>query len=198
MDFTRLNNGSQPSLNLSKGNVLDLTKQAPALKNCVLGGGWDMAVAGPTADLDLAAFLIEDSGRVTKVPQDVIFFNNMSAPGIRLEGDNRTGEGDGDDERIQINLDTIEPRITRIIFFMTIFEAVSKKQTFGMIKNAFVRLLDADNNDAEICRYQLTDNYSADTAVTACSLNRGPNGWQFEAIGEGTIADLNGLLSRYM
>ncbi len=122
----------------------------------------------------------------------------MSAPGIRLEGDNRTGEGDGDDERIQINLDTIEPRITRIIFFMTIFEAVSKKQTFGMIKNAFVRLLDADNNDAEICRYQLTDNYSADTAVTACSLNRGPNGWQFEAIGEGTIADLNGLLSRYM
>lgn len=106
MDFTRLNNGSQPSLNLSKGNVLDLTKQAPALKNCVLGGGWDMAVAGPTADLDLAAFLIEDSGRVTQVPQDVIFFNNMSAPGIRLEGDNRTGEGDGDDERIQINLDT--------------------------------------------------------------------------------------------
>ena len=198
MDFTRLNNGSQPSLNLSKGNVLDLTKQAPALKNCVLGGGWDMAVAGPTADLDLAAFLIEDSGRVTQVPQDVIFFNNMSTPGIRLEGDNRTGEGDGDDERIQINLDTIEPRITRIIFFMTIFEAVSKKQTFGMIKNAFVRLLDADNNDAEICRYQLTDNYSADTAVTACSLNRGPNGWQFEAIGEGTIADLNGLLSRYM
>ena len=71
MDFTRLNNGSQPSLNLSKGNVLDLTKQAPALKNCVLGGGWDMAVAGPTADLDLAAFLIEDSGRVTQVPQDV-------------------------------------------------------------------------------------------------------------------------------
>lgn len=198
MDFTRLNNGQQPSLNLSKGNVLDLTKQAPALKNCVLGGGWDMAVAGPTADLDLAAFLIEDSGRVTQVPQDVIFFNNMSAPGIRLEGDNRTGEGDGDDERIQINLDVIEPRITRIIFFMTIFEAVSKKQTFGMIKNAFVRLLDADNNDAEICRYQLTDNYSADTAVTACSLNRGPNGWQFEAIGEGTIADLNGLLSRYM
>ena len=198
MDFTRLNNGSQPSLNLSKGNVLDLTKQAPALKNCVLGGGWDMAIAGPTADLDLAAFLIEDSGRVTQGPQDVIFFNNMSAPGIRLEGDNRTGEGDGDDERIQINLDAIEPRITRIIFFMTIFEAVSKKQTFGMIKNAFVRLLDADNNDAEICRYQLTDNYSADTAVTACSLNRGPNGWQFEAIGEGTIADLNGLLSRYM
>ena len=98
MDFTRLNNGSQPSLNLSKGNVLDLTKQAPALKNCVLGGGWDMAVAGPTADLDLAAFLIEDSGRVTQVPQDVIFFNNMSAPGIRLEGDNRTGEGDGDDD----------------------------------------------------------------------------------------------------
>ena len=102
MDFTRLNNGSQPSLNLSKGNVLDLTKQAPALKNCVLGGGWDMAVAGPTADLDLAAFLIEDSGRVTQVPQDVIFFNNMSAPGIRLEGDNRTGEGDGGgtDERL--------------------------------------------------------------------------------------------------
>ena len=99
MDFTNLNSGSSAApLNLSKGSVLDLTKQAPALKNCVLGGGWDMAVAGPTADLDLAAFLVEESGRVAQVPNDVIFFNNMSAAGIRLEGDNRTGEGEGDDE----------------------------------------------------------------------------------------------------
>ena len=90
MDFTHLNSGSSAApLNLSKGSVLDLTKQAPALKNCILGGGWDMAVAGPTADLDLAAFLVEENGRVAQVPNDVIFFNNMSAAGIRLEGDNR-------------------------------------------------------------------------------------------------------------
>ena len=199
MDFTHLNSGSSAApLNLSKGSVLDLTKQAPALKNCILGGGWDMAVAGPTADLDLAAFLVEENGRVAQVPNDVIFFNNMSAAGIRLEGDNRTGEGEGDDERIQINLDAIEPRIKKIVFFITIFDAVTKRQTFGMIKNAFVRLLDADNNEQVICRYELSDSYSADTSVTACSLSRTANGWAFEAIGEGAIADLNQLLSRYM
>lgn len=186
------------TLNLDKGQVLDLAKAEKPLRNVIIGAGWDANINGNVADLDLSAFLLDNNRKVTDLSKHVVFYNQQQQQGIYSSGDNRTGEGDGDDERIQINLDAIEPRITRIIFFMTIFEAVSKKQTFGMIKNAFVRLLDADNNDAEICRYQLTDNYSADTAVTACSLNRGPNGWQFEAIGEGTIADLNGLLSRYM
>ena len=201
MDFTTFGSNSNKvaaPLNLSKGSVLDLTKQAPSLKRCVLGGGWDMAVSGPTADLDLAAFLIEENGRVTQVPHDVIFFNNMQAPGIFLEGDNRTGAGEGDDERIQIDLDAIERRIHKIVFFISIFDAVNKRQTFGMIKNAFVRLLDAEDGEREICRYELSSDYSADTVVTACSLTRTANGWSFEAIGEGLIADLNQLLTRYM
>lgn len=197
MDFTRLNNGSQPSLNLSKGNVLDLTKQAPALKNCVLGGGWDMAVAGPTADLDLAAFLIEDSGRVTQIPQDVIFFNNMSAPGIRLEGDNRTGEGDGDDEQIVVDLDAISPNISELVFIMTIDKAAERRQTFGQIKNAYVRLLDADDNDREVLNFNLSEDYGTSTAMIACSLRRTTHGWEFKAVGDSLVGTLNDVLAKF-
>lgn len=186
-----------PSLNLSKGGVLDLSKQAPSLKSCILGGGWDVATQGPSADLDLAAFLLGANGRVERVPEDVIFFNHMQANGIRLEGDNRTGAGEGDDERIDIDLDRIDSRIQKIVFFIVIFEAREKRQTFGMVQNAFVRLLDADDNEREICRYSLTDKYSTDTAISVCSLNRTPSGWAFEAIGEGQVADLNGLLAMY-
>lgn len=185
-------------LNLNKGGVLDLSKAAPSLHKCILGGGWDMAVAGPSADLDLAAFMLNANGRVERVPDDVIFFNHKETRGIRLEGDNRTGAGDGDDERIDIDLDQIDPRIQKIVFFIVIFDAYNKKQTFGMINNSFVRLLDADDNEREICRYPLKERYGTDTAITVCSLNRTQRGWEFEAIGEGTVGDLNNLLSRYM
>ena len=122
----------------------------------------------------------------------------MEARGIRLEGDNRTGAGDGDDERIDIDLDQIDPRIQKIVFLIVIFDAYNKKQTFGMINNSFVRLLDADDNEREICRYPLKERYSTDTAITVCSINRTQRGWEFEAIGEGAVGDLNSLLSRYM
>lgn len=190
-------NRSAPALNLTKGDLLDLSKAAPALKNCVLGGGWDVAVQGPSADLDLAAFMLGSNGRVERIPDDVIYFRHMNARGIMLEGDNRTGAGEGDDERIDIDLNNIEPRIQKIVFFITIFDAQKKRQTFGMIKNAFVRLLDADDDEREICRYNLTDNYATDTAITVCSLNRTSAGWEFEAIGDGRVADLNDLLALY-
>jgi tellurium resistance protein TerD len=203
MNFNLTGNTSAPAnnagaLNLTKGSVLDLTKAAPALHNCILGGGWDMAVAGPAADLDLAAFMLNAQGRVERVPQDVIFFNNMHANGISLAGDNRTGAGEGDDERININLDQIESRINKIVFFIVIHDAMAKRQTFGMINNSFVRLLDADDREREICRYDLKERYATDTAITVCSLNRNARGWEFEAIGDGSVADLNDLLGRYM
>lgn len=199
MNFGNLNSGSaMPTLNLQKGATLDLTKAAPALHKAVLGGGWDVVTQGPDADLDLAAFMLNSRGKVERIPDDVIFFNNMSATGIRLEGDNRTGAGEGDDERIDIDLDNIPDRICSIVFCIVIFNAQQNKQSFGMVKNAFVRLLNADENEKEICRYDLTHNYATDTAMVACALNRNARGWEFQALGDSYIADLNGLLAKYV
>lgn len=207
MDFNSMMSSSQtnnseatsstPILNLQKNQVLDLTKQAPSLTKAILGGGWDISASGASADLDIAALLLDENKKI-KSGADVIFFNNMNGPGINLEGDNRTGAGDGDDERIDIDLSTIPTQYSEIIFAIVIFEANQKRQSFGMIKNAFVRLLDANDGEREICRYNLTDDYSTETAVIACSLIRNDNGWEMKAIGEGLIGDLNTIAARYM
>ena len=114
------------SIDLTKNASLDLTKVEPDLNWVALGGSWDPAVIGETADLDLSAFLLGDNGKVLRIPEDIIYFKNMQARGISLDGDNRTGEGDGDDETIQINLKEIEPRVKSIIFIITIFNAKEK------------------------------------------------------------------------
>jgi tellurium resistance protein TerD len=199
MNFTNINQSRTPDLlNLKKNEMLNLTKVAPSLKNVILGAGWDVASRGPSMDLDIAAFLLGANDRVSNIATDVIYFNNMTSAGIRLEGDNRTGEGEGDDERIDINLDLIPSNIHRIVFFITIYEADSKKQTFGMVNNSYIRLLDADNNEKEILRYELKENCSGDTALTFAELIRENNGWTFHAIGEGSVGDLNALLYKYM
>lgn len=202
MDFGSFNLGTKSSgsnnvLNLQKNQSLDLSKKAPALKKCILGAGWDIADGNETYDLDIAAFLLGENGKVNNVNTDVVYFNQLVQRGIRLEGDNRTGAGEGDDERIDIELDAIDPAIKKIVFVVTIYDADKKHQTFGMVRNSFVRLLDAEDHEREILRYDLRDNYSADTAITVASLERTSGGWSFTAIGEGLIGDLNTLLSRY-
>lgn len=198
MDFTSMNNNSQGLLNLSKGGVLDLTKQDKVYSKINVGGGWDVTIKGPSADLDLSAFLLDRNGRITDISRQVVFFNQMRQNGIFLNGDNRTGAGEGDDEVISIDLNNIDSNIDKIVFFITIFEAQQKAQNFGQVSNAFIRLVDA-TDDSEIVRYNLTDNYSTDTAVTAAELFRNPTGgWSFKAIGEGSISDLNQLVSRYI
>lgn len=198
MDFTSMNNNSQGLLNLSKGGVLDLTKQDKVYSKINVGGGWDVVINGPSADLDLSAFLLDRNGRITDTSRQVVFFNQMRQNGIFLNGDNRTGAGEGDDEVISIDLNNIDSNIDKIVFFITIFEAQQKAQNFGQVSNAFIRLIDA-SDDSEIVRYNLTDNYSTDTAVTAAELFRNPTGgWSFKAIGEGSISDLNQLVSRYI
>jgi len=196
------NTPAQPGgvLNLEKNQVLDLTKAAPALTKCILGAGWDVSEIGPSFDLDIAAFLLDRNGKVPAhlINSRVVFFNNLAVPGVRLEGDNRTGEGEGDDERIDIDLTAIDPEVDRIVFFVTIFEAVQKRQTFGMVNNSFVRLLDANDNEREILRYPLKGRYDTDTAITFCELKRNGMGWEFKAIGDGSVGDLNALIARYM
>ncbi len=194
----RETNRSVASLNLQKNDILDLTKKNPGLKKVIVGAGWDVATVGQDFDLDIAAFLLNSSNKVSRVPEDVIFFNNMNGQGISLEGDNRTGAGDGDDERIQIDLSMIRNDVEKIVFVVTIHNAQVKRQTFGMVENSYVRLLDAERDEKEVCRFNLKENGSTVTSVIFAELYRDGNDWQFRAIGDGKIADLNGILSLYM
>ena len=182
------NNNGVNALNLKKNDVLNLTKKNPGLKKVILGAGWDVASIGQDFDLDIAAFLLNANGKAQNIPDDVIFFNNMQGQGICLEGDNRTGAGEGDDERIRIDLEAISPHVQKIVFVVTIHEAQAKRQTFGMVENSYVR----------ICRFNLKENGSTVTSVIFAELYKTSGDWQFKAIGEGKIADLNGILGLYM
>ena len=193
---TNISNQSAGILNLNKNDILDLTKRNPGLKKVSLGAGWDIANNGLDYDLDIAAFLLDSNNKFNTV-SNIIFFNNKEGQGISLAGDNRTGAGEGDDEVININLEEINPNIAKIVFVVTIHEAQAKRQTFGMVENSYVRLLDEENNKREICRFNLKENGSTATSVIFAELNRKGSEWQFKAIGEGKIADLNGVLALY-
>ena len=183
-------------LNLNKNDVLDLTKRNPGLKKVMLGAGWDTSNSGSDFDLDIAAFLLDANNKFNTV-SNVIFFNNKVGQGISLAGDNRTGAGAGDDETINIELDKIDSNIAKIVFVVTIHEAMAKRQTFGMINNSYVRLVDLDQNGKELCRFNLKENGSTATSVIFAELHRSGSEWQFKAVGEGKIADLNGVLALY-
>ena len=192
-----ISNQSAGILNLNKNDILDLTKKNPGLKKVRLGAGWDIANNGLDYDLDIAAFLLDANNKFNTV-SNVIFFNNKVGQGISLAGDNRTGAGAGDDETINIELDKIDSNIAKIVFVVTIHEAMAKRQTFGMINNSYVRLVDLDQNGKELCRFNLKENGSTVTSVIFSELYKQNGEWQFKAIGEGKIADLNGILGIYM
>lgn len=206
MNFNNFNNAGSNNtggvLNLEKGGVLDLTKVAPSLKKVIVGAGWDVNNFGKDSyDLDISAFLLDSNRRVPReqAGQRVVFFNQLQLPGIRLEGDNLTGAGEGDDERIDVDLDNIPSDVNEIVFNVNIFDAERKRQTFGMVHNSYIRLLDADNNEKELARFDLKENASNATAITFARLYRTRNGWSFEAIGDALVVrDLNDLLARYM
>ncbi len=188
--------GQAPILNLQKNDILDLNKRNPGLKKVTLGAGWDISNGGVDFDIDIAAFLLDANNKFNTV-SNVIFFNNKQGQGISLSGDNRTGAGEGDDETISIDLDAINPSIQKIVFVVTIHEAQSRRQTFGMVNNSYVRLLDTVNNDRELCRFNLKSDGSTATSVLFAELYRDMGEWQFKAVGEGKIADLNGVLALY-
>lgn len=184
------------TLNLQKNDILDLTKKNPGLKKVVVGAGWDIATGGADFDVDIAAFLLDANNRFNTV-SNVIFFNNKQGQGIVLGADNRTGAGDGDDERINIDLSQIDMSIQKIVFVVTIHNAKEKRQTFGMINNSYVRLMDELQGEKELCRFNLKENGSTATSVIFAELYRDGMEWQFKAIGEGKIGDLNNILALY-
>lgn len=190
------------SVNLQKGQKVDLTKGNAGLKSLVVGLGWDEApkkfsLFSKQEDIDCDASAILINGQSGKLagPIDVVYYGQLAhrSGAVHHCGDNLTGAGDGDDEQIIVDLNRVPAEYSKIVFVVTIYQARERKQHFGMIKNAFIRIVDADNG-TELCKYNLSENYDGKTAMIFGEVYRYNNEWKFGAIGEPTndngIADM--------
>jgi len=188
-----------PAINLKKGQKIDLTKTNPGLKNIFLGLGWDIKRydGGANFDLDASAFLLGANGKVRR-DEDFVFYNNLTCAegAVTHTGDNRTGDGDGDDEVIRVDLSLVPANVERIAFTVTIHDADQLNQNFGQVCNAFVRLVNEDNNE-EILHYDLGEDFSIETAVVFCELYRHGAEWKFNAVGSGYQGGLAALVQAY-
>lgn len=159
-------------INLAKGQKVDLTKGNPGLKNIMVGLGWDVNAfdSGDSFDLDAAAFLIDAAGKCP-TDKEFVFYGNLthSSGAVNHMGDNLTGDGEGDDEQIQIDLSKVPANIEKIAFTVTIYEAEARHQNFGQVSNAFIRLVD-ESNGTELIRYDLGEDFSIETAVVVGEL----------------------------
>ncbi|WP_124066703.1 TerD family protein [Clostridium sp. E02] len=186
-------------INLSKGQKVDLTKGNPGLKNILVGLGWDTNAfdSGAAFDLDAAAFMIDETGKCP-TEKEFVFYGNLehSSESVKHLGDNLTGEGDGDDEQVQINLSTIPSNITKVAFTVTIYDAETRRQNFGQVSNAFIRIVDESTN-TELIRYDLGEDFSIETAVVVGELYRHNGEWKFNAIGSGFQGGLAALCNHF-
>ncbi|WP_069811610.1 TerD family protein [Streptomyces sp. TP-A0874] len=181
-------------VSLSKGGNVSLTKEAPGLSAVVVGLGWDArTTTGTDFDLDASALLLDAGGKVVS-DQHFVFFNNLRSPDGSVEhtGDNLTGEGEGDDEAIKVSLATVPAEVDRIVFPVSIYEAETRQQSFGQVRNAFIRVVNqADDN--ELARYDLSEDASTETAMVFGELYRNGAEWKFRAIGQGYASGLRGI-----
>ena len=188
------------SVSLQKGQKISLSKESAGLSKVIVGLGWDVAQSGNSGggilgslfgggsqaiDCDASAMLLQD-GKL-KDKGDIVYFGNLthSSGTVRHMGDNLTGAGEGDDEQIMIDLASVPSKYDRIVVVVNIYEAVKRKQHFGMIRNAFVRIVD-ERSKKELCRYNLTDDYSGSLALIFGEVYRHNGEWKFNAIGQGT------------
>ncbi|WP_138754395.1 TerD family protein [Paenibacillus sinopodophylli] len=193
------------AISLVKGQKIDLTKGNTGLSKVIVGLGWDPAeVKGgffglkkaANVDCDASALLLDEKGKLSGEKNLVCFYNKQSGDGSVVHtGDNITGEGDGDDEQIIVQLDKVPANIHKILCVVNIYECESRRQDFGMIKSAFIRIVNPVNNQ-ELIRFNLTDNYSGKTALVVGELYRNSGEWKFSAIGEGTHAAHIDILAR--
>ncbi len=186
------------AVNLQKGGNVSLTKSEPGLKKINVGLGWDLrATDGADFDLDASAFLLAESGKVRN-DQDFIFYNNAKSSDGAVEhlGDNRTGEGEGDDEVVAVNLEGVPADVQKVVVAVTIHEAETRRQNFGMVQSAFIRVVNADNNN-EIARYDLSEDASTEAAMVFGEVYRHNGEWKFRAVGQGFNGGLGPLASSY-
>ena len=184
---------------LKKGQKIDLTKGNSTLKNIVVGLGWDTSNydGGHELDLDVSVFLCGASGKVEH-DEDFIFYNNLrhASGAVEHMGDNRTGDGDGDDEQIKVDLLIVPEQIQKLAFTVTIDQAVARKQNFGQVSNSYVRVIDEETGN-EILKYDLGEDYSIETALTVCEIYRHNGEWKFNAVGSGFQGGLAALCKNY-
>ena len=181
-------------LNLSKAQKVDITKGAN-LREIAVAAGWDIAgAAGGSYDLDI--FLVGLDASNNPIPNKVVFFNQKDGiGGCQLNGDNLTGEGDSDDETITINVPAIEPGVESLVLAINIFDAANRGQNFGMVRNAYVRIYNKDNNE-ELVKFDLSEDYGVNTAVVAGKLYKHNEEWKFQAMGEGLVGDINDVATK--
>ena len=186
-------------INLSKGQKVDLTKGNPGLTKIMVGLGWDVNAfdSGSAFDLDAAAFLLGANGKCP-TERDFIFYGNLkhSTGAVEHMGDNLTGEGDGDDEQILVDLSKVPANIERIAFTCTIYDAENRRQNFGQVSNAFIRIVDQATG-TELIRYDLAEDFSIETAIVVGELYRHSGEWKFNAIGSGFQGGLAALCGHY-
>ena len=187
------------AVSLKKGQKVDLTKTNPGLKEILIGLGWDTNKydGGSEFDLDTAAFLLGGNGKVAS-DGDFVFYGNLKHASGSVEhlGDNLTGEGEGDDEQIKIDLSKVPESVEKIDFTVTIYEADERKQNFGQVENAFIRVVNMANNE-ELIRYDLGEDFSVETAVVIGELYRNKGEWKFNAIGSGFSGGLAALCGNF-
>lgn len=173
-------------ISLTKGGNINLSKEAPGLSKITLGLGWEKRVtAGTEFDLDASAFLITEAGKV-RSDADFIFYKQTTSTcgSVQHSGDNRTGEGSGDDEKVHVDLSKIPADVQKVVFTVTIYDHQTRNQNFGMVSNAYIRVLDQGNGN-EIARYDLSEDASTVTAMIFGELYRHNGEWKFKAVGQG-------------
>lgn len=186
-------------ISLQKGQKVSLSKGNAGLSKIVVGLGWDVNQfdTGGEFDLDAAAFLLTDTGKVSK-PEDFVFYGNLTdtSGSVKHMGDNLTGVGDGDDEQIKINLSEVPDHITKIAFTVTIYDAETRRQNFGQVSNAFIRIYNEANGE-ELMRYDLGEDFSIETAAVFGEVYKNGGEWKFNAIGSGYQGGLAAICANY-
>lgn len=185
-------------VSLQKGGNVSLSKAAPNLKNILIGLGWEAnSFDGQDFDLDASLFMVGESGKV-RDDFGFIFYNQLvsTCGSVEHTGDNRTGEGDGDDEAIKVFLEKVPGYVQRLVVAVTIHDAESRRQNFGQVREAFIRLVNLDN-DQEVARFDLSEDYSTETAMVFGEIYRHNNEWKFKAVGQGYSGGLHALATAH-
>lgn len=186
------------AISLQKGGNVNLSKEAPGMTKMLMGLGWNArATDGSDFDLDASAFLLTESGKV-RSDADFIFYNQLSSAdgSIKHTGDNRTGEGDGDDESILCDLSKIPADVVKVAVCVTIHEAEARKQNFGQVSGAYIRCVD-EGSKKEVARFDLSEDYSVETAIIFGELYKHSGEWKFRAVGQGFAGGLAPLARNF-
>lgn len=186
------------AVSLAKGGNVSLSRTSPELKKILVGLGWDArSTVGEDFDLDISVFILNKHGKI-RSDEDFIFYNNLisKCKSVQHQGDNRTGAGDGDDEAVIIDLEKVPVDVQKFAITVTIHDADARKQNFGQVADAFMRIVNVDN-DSELARFDLSEDYSTETAMIFGEIYRHNDEWKFKAVGQGFSGGLEAMCSNY-